>query len=185
MIKHNFIPYLENENIAKKQTLKKGTSLLLPKMDLNEIHYLATGLCKAFWLDHNNEEQIFQIWAENSLVTLWEYFFAEQRNDAVYIMLMEDSELLSINKVQLDMICMRYPEITTVLHAIRAEQMELRNLQHRIMMRKEGDRYGLFCKGFPALRQRLSDKDTCAFLGIGRSTLTQSKGNLPADLLKF
>lgn len=191
MLKQKFIHYLEkrcrmdaalknvlkNDNIYKKQSLKRGASMLLPKMDVDEIHYLGSGLCKAFWLDEHNEEQIFMVWAEDSMVMLSEALFAGHRNNDVYIVILQNSELLSLTKIQLDMICMLHPELLQATHNIRAEQMEMRNQQLRIMMKKEGDRYGLFCKVFPELRKRLGDKDTRSFLGISRTTLGVAKQN--------
>nr|WP_121272145.1 Crp/Fnr family transcriptional regulator [Pedobacter schmidteae] len=189
MIKQKFINYLdrrrslspvlkvalEKDESLRRQVLKKGTSLLLPKMEVAEMHYLASGMCKAFWLDENNEEQIYQIWVEDSMVNLWEPFFAEERNTLVYLVLMEDSELLTISKAQLDMICLLHTEMLEVLHRERAEQSENRNLQVQILMRKEGDRYELFEEQFPWLKQRLTEKDLCSFLAIGKTTLFTSR----------
>lgn len=172
---------LENNSVLRHHSLKKGSSLLLPKMEVEEMHYLAKGMCKAFWLDENNEEQIFMLWPEDNLVVLWEHFFAIQRNTLVHIVAMEDCEFLSMGKTQLDSICVLHPEMMAAIDKIRAAQMESRNLQLQLLMKKEGDRYACYRKLFSVLKNRLGEKDLCAFLGIRKTTLFYSKRNYLFD----
>ncbi|ACU04037.1 Crp/Fnr family transcriptional regulator [Pedobacter heparinus] len=166
---------LENEGTLDLTSSKKGTSLLIPRMNVHEVHYLISGMCKAFWLNEDNEEEIFQIWTADSLILLLEVFFAGHKNTTVHIVMLEDSELITITKVQLDEMEMVYPEMKKVMERIRAEILELRNLQLRILMKKEGERYALFYDMFPELRARLTNKDIGAFLGICQSTLGNCK----------
>jgi CRP-like cAMP-binding protein len=175
---------LESEERSDKLVLKKGQFLLVPRMAIDEIHYLVSGLCKAYWLNNDNEQVIFFIWAEDGLVMLAEEFFAEMKNTGCYIEMIADSELLTISKTQYEKLKGDYPEMQQLMDIIRLELMEIQNQHRRILMEKEGDRYALFCELFPkALRARLTDKDVYRYIGISRSTLTLGKNAQP-DALK-
>lgn len=166
---------LESKETLPRIELKKGQFLLMPKMEVEEMHYLASGMVKAYWLNTDNEEEIFALWYANSMAVLPEEFFGKLKNEA-FIEVVEDCELLAFSKDQVEMMHKGYPEWPVLMECIRGEITQMRNRQLRLLMQKEGDRYALFCKLLPEqMRLRLTDKDICGYIGISRSTLTLAK----------
>jgi CRP-like cAMP-binding protein len=172
-----FKSHLESADTLRKQRLKKKASLLIPGMTVNESHYVFKGSCKAFFLNEDNEEQIFMFFMENSIVLLPEEFFAEEKNNTIHIVMLEDTELYTITKAQVDHIFTQYPDAIPLTNAIRSNIKTFRQTHTQILMRKEGLRYGIFCEKFPEFHYRLSDHDICAFLAICRSTLAAGKNS--------
>jgi CRP-like cAMP-binding protein len=169
--------HLEDDSTLRKQLLKKKASLLIPRMKVDESHYLFKGSCKAFFLNEDNEEQIFMVFTENSIVLLPEEFFAEEKNNKTHIVMLEDSELYTITKTQVDHIFVQYPEATPLTNAIRSNIKAFRETHLQILMRREGLRYGMFCDRFPEFQYKLSEQDICSFLAISRSTLAVGKNS--------
>lgn len=176
-ISKNLKSHLEDESTLRKQHLKKKASLLIPRMKVDETHYLFKGSCKAFFLNEDNEEQIFMFFMEDSIILLAEEFFGEEKNNTTHIVMLEDSELYTITKSQVDHIFTQYPEAVPLTNAIRSNIKAFRETHLQILMRKEGLRYGLFCDKFPEFHYKLSDQDICSFLAIGRSTLAVGKNS--------
>lgn len=169
--------HLDDDSTLRKQLLKKKASLLIPRMKVDESHYLFKGSCKAFCLNEDNDEQIFMFFMENSIVLLPEEFFAEEKSTSTHIVMLEDSELYTITKTQVDHIFAHYPEAAPLTNAIRSNIKAFRETHIQILMKKEGLRYGIFCDKFPEFYYKLSDHDICAFLAIARSTLAVGKNS--------
>ena len=92
---------LENGDIFRKQILKKKDTLLMPNMKVNEVHYMVKGLCKALWKNQDNEEEIFYLFDDDSFVVLLEEFLEGLLNESVYIVMLEESGLYTLMKVQM------------------------------------------------------------------------------------
>ncbi|SMC54090.1 Crp/Fnr family transcriptional regulator [Pedobacter nyackensis] len=176
-VSKEFKSHLEDDSTLRRQFLKKNASLLIPRMKVDESHYLFKGSCKAFFLNEDNEEQIFMVFTENSIILLPEEFFAGEKNNTTHIVMLEDSELYTITKTQVDHIFEQFPEATPLTNAIRSNIKAFRETHLQILMRKEGLRYGMFCDKFSEFQYKLSDQDICAFLAISRSTLAVGKNS--------
>lgn len=167
---------LERENTLTKKHVKKKGLILMPKMDVDEAHYLYTGLFKAYWLNSDGEEEIFFFFGENSIMVFPEEFLLGVKNQFYYLAAIEESVIYSISKAQMDEIYSQYPEAMVLTELIRANMIIRRNAHLSILRRKPCQRYGLFVKEFFAVYRRgLSDKDVMEFLAICQKTLTSSK----------
>lgn len=169
---------LEDNETLTMQHFNKAATLLMPKMPTNEAHYIILGSCKMFWLNEDNEEEIFYFFVENEIIILPEQFFEDKANLDAYIVMLEDTKVYTITKAQTDIIYLKYPEAMIMTHKIRSGIIEKRNMHLQLLMKREGLRYGLFYKQFPELRNRLADKDICSFLCISRSTLAIGKSEV-------
>lgn len=169
---------LEDNETLTTQHFNKAATLLMPKMPINEAHYIIRGACKMFWLNEDNEEEIFHFFVENEIIILPEQFFDDKANIAAYIVMLEDSKVYTITKAQADIIYLKYAEAIIMTNKVRSGIIEKRNRHLKLLMKREGLRYGLFYKQFPELRNRLADKDICSFLCISRSTLAIGKSEV-------
>ena len=166
---------LENGNIFRKQILKKKDTLLMPNMKVNEVHYMVKGLGKALWKNQDNEEEIFYLFDDDSFVVLLEEFLEGLLNESVYIVMLEESELYTLTKTQMDEIYRKYPEAVHLTAAIRILIQKRRDLHLSILMKKPALRYALFVKGYRNLHARMSVKEICTFLCICEKTYKTSK----------
>lgn len=167
-----------------KRLVKKGKSLLLPKMEVDEVYFLETGMCKGYWLNEKFEEVIFQLWMAESMIIPPGPVHADQRNTEDHLVMLEDSELLAMNKQAVNGICSQQPVMEQMLYHIGQQDMAMRNLQLRMLLMREGDRYAFFRSRIKDLHLRLTEKDTCAYLGISKSTLAESKREVLREAAK-
>ena len=167
---------LEHEDTHTRRVVKKKDLIMMPKMDVDEAHYLYTGLFKAYFLNNDGEEEIFFFFADNCIIVLPEEFLLEAKNLVYYLAAIEDSVLYSISKKQMDVIYNDFPEAMVLTELIRTDINAKRNMQLCIFRKKPCLRYALFAKEFYQIYKRgLPDKDIMSFLGICQKTLTSSK----------
>lgn len=166
---------LEQKGTLSRRVLKKGDALLMPRMQANEAYFLDSGLCKFLYKNDDNEEEIFMFGLPGEIILLPTEFFKDRANEDVHIIMVEDTVLYCITKVQMDEIYKLYEE-AHVLTEIIVTGIEGKIKRHtQMVMKKAGLRYNLYATLFPELKGKLGDKDICAFLGIGRSTLSRFK----------
>ena len=169
---------LEESDILRKKIVLKKKPLLIPNMEINEVHYMPVGICKAYWIDNEGNEIIFYIYVEDSFVWLPEEFFLNKKSDS-YIEAIADCELYTLTKSQMDLIYTEYPEAMIITNMVRSQMKHFKDVHTRILMKKPCDRYTLFYSDLNYLwRLNLCDKDVRSFLGICQKTLTTGKREL-------
>ncbi|WP_256005861.1 Crp/Fnr family transcriptional regulator [Pedobacter deserti] len=170
---------LEDDNTLRKQVIKKGDKILMPKMMADEAHYIASGAFKGYYMNEENEPETFYIWTLNDIMLLPEEFFAGLQNQTVHIVALDDSEIYTITKAQMDVIYSKYPEAMVYTNMIRNEMHRWRMLHTAILMKRPNLRYDLFYSWFHRLwLLNLPDREIRWFLGICQKTLTTGKREL-------
>jgi len=170
----DFRHQLENSTIFRKQLFKKKDALLIPGKNPDELHFMDIGLCKCFWKNEDNDEEIFFFRTAGDFIFL-EEFFTEQPNTEYHIVVLEDSELYTVRKGDLDMLFEQYREAAKMFDLLRREVAEDRIRYMKLLRKKPFERYEAFLVSYPGLRGRLTIKDLCSFLGICEKTLHTSK----------
>ncbi|MDR6786465.1 CRP-like cAMP-binding protein [Pedobacter africanus] len=163
------------EGMLRRQKLKRKETLLRPGMHADEVHLICSGMAKMYWKNMDNEELIFAFCCEDEVLIVPDRFVLGGKNERVYIEMTEDSEIYTINKTQLGLAYQQFEEMHQLGKLVLASLNRKRDLHTQVLQEPEGSRYGFFCALFPELKHRLSEKDTCSFLGISKTTLFSSK----------
>ena len=177
---HSQIDELEDALMApgtlNPRSRMSGSILLEPDCLVSEAHYLHTGLAILYTIDAKSGlMKIFYIWEDRSIIVLYEEFRDRLPNDDYYIMLIEDSELVSITNFCMDGIYEKHTIAYLLTQKIINEQISRRMMQTDILlMESKTARLKAFEQKFPNLKGRLTREQKCAFLGVKKSTLGNS-----------
>jgi hypothetical protein len=150
-----------------------GMIILEPDSLVSEAHYLHTGLAILYTIDAKSSfMKIFYIWEERSIIVLYEEFREKLPNDDYFIMVIEDSELVSITNFCMDGIYEKHTSAYLLTQKIINEQTSRRMMQTDILlMESKSARLSAFEQKFPNLKGRLTWDQKCAFIGVKKSTL--------------
>lgn len=169
---------MEQDLIARlKPSIKlKGHFLLEPEMKHTEASYLRSGIVKLFVLDKRGRMQNIHVWMPGEIIVLFKYFKKRLLNTRYYLSVIANAEMVSISIDSMDFIYATYPAHAYMLTTeVLAEKSDKRMKLLEIVgsLDKEA-RPAMFDELFPELRNKLSNGERIALLGIGESTLGRS-----------
>lgn len=158
--------------------LKKGTLILLPGKNADELHFVGKGMFVLYRHNWKGEEMILDFFWENTFIMLPVDFYDGTANQQYYIRAIEKSELLSISKSKMDKIYALFPEARIHADRIRS-QISLRTIDHLLLLflQKE-ERYREFIKEYPKIAPRLTEYYISGFLATCTKTLNRCKREL-------
>ena len=166
----------EFEHIAahfKPKMLKKHQYLIQEDEFVNHIYFVVKGLLKATFTDANGKEYIIQFAMENWWLSDFRAFYGRVKS-ITNISCLENSELLSISKDNLDQLC---SESHKMEHFFRIKNsLGYVALQQRILSlltTSPKERFEQLAQQYPQLMQRVSKTIIAAYLGISRETLSR------------
>jgi len=162
----------------KSKSLKKHQYLIQEDEAVKNIYFVVKGLLKATYTDINGKEYIIQFAMENWWISDFQAFYNNVKS-ITNISCLENVELLSITKENLDQIC---SESHKMEHFFRVKNSSgYVALQQRILSlltTSPKERFEQFTKQYPQLLQRVSKTIIAAYLGISRETLSRLSGKL-------
>ncbi|KQN34382.1 Crp/Fnr family transcriptional regulator [Pedobacter sp. Leaf41] len=162
----------------KSKSLKKHQYLIQEDEAVKNIYFVVKGLLKATYTDINGKEYIIQFAMENWWISDFQAFYNNVKS-ITNISCLENVELLSIAKENLDQIC---SESHKMEHFFRVKNSSgYVALQQRILSlltTSPKERFEQFTKQYPQLLQRVSKTIIAAYLGISRETLSRLSGKL-------
>ncbi|RNL50706.1 Crp/Fnr family transcriptional regulator [Pedobacter jejuensis] len=153
--------------------LKKHQYLIQTDESVKHIYFVISGLLKATYTDVNGKEYIIQFAMENWWISDFQAFY-NNVNSITNISCLENVELLSISKENLDKIC---NESHKMEHFFRVKNSSgYVALQQRILSllsTSPKERFEQFNQHYPQLGQRVSKTIIASYLGISRETLSR------------
>jgi hypothetical protein len=167
---------LMSPGYLRPQFKRKGSFLLEPGMLVDEAWYLRKGLAILYGFDRKTESMnIYYIWEADSIIVLYKEFIEQLPNEAFYIELVEDCELVGVSNPTMSGIYKEHTVAHVLTQRILSKQIERRTTQCEILMMPKLERREAFEERFPNLRGRLSIEQICAFIGIKPSTYGYAK----------
>lgn len=167
--------FIEQTELFSRKTIKKNMPLLLHGRHAEELHFVDQGAFKMYLVDEDNEEQIIDFFAENTFIVLPERLLEASQEQPVYIVAIENSQLLSCAKKELGRHAVQFPEIKHHLDGI-SKGIASRQMKHMAMLfLAPCERYAVFVREFNDICLRLSASNISRFLGISPKTLQRSK----------
>lgn len=157
----------------KLKNLKKHQYLIQEDEQVKNIYFVIKGLLKAIYTDINGKEYIIQFAMENWWISDFQAFYNNVKS-ITNISCLENVELLSLSKENLDKIC---SESHKMEHFFRIKNSSgYVALQQRILSlltTSPKERFEQLSQQYPQLSQRVSKTIIAAYLGISRETLSR------------
>lgn len=157
----------------KIKHLKKHQYLIQEDEPIKHLYFVTKGLLKATFTDINGKEYIIQFAMENWWISDFKAFYQNAKS-ITNISCLENVELLSISKENLDKICNDNHKME---HFFRVKNSYgYVALQQRILSllsTSPKERFEQFSHQYPQLGQRVSKTIIAAYLGISRETLSR------------
>jgi CRP-like cAMP-binding protein len=160
-------------NSLRKECPSKKHLLLRPGDISRRIYFIAKGLARAYFVDHEGKEKTTWFMGTGDVMISVFSFFTRQPA-AEYIELLEDSLLLSVNWRQLQGIYHDFPEFN-LIGRILTEKYYILSEERMILlrMRKPENRYKLFLKNYAPILQKVPQHLIASFLELTPETLSR------------
>ncbi|GAB2814627.1 Crp/Fnr family transcriptional regulator [Ferruginibacter profundus] len=168
------IAVLSYKKVKKKQFLYQEGDIS------KQAVFVIAGCLRSYSIDKNGFEHILQFappgwWISDmkSMIT--------QEPGTLYIDAVDDSEIILIQKNDLDKLYTAIPKLERFFR-ILAEN-SLATYQHRLidnLSLSALERYGNFCKRYPSLIENLPQKQVAAYIGVTPEFLSKMLNKVPA-----
>jgi len=153
--------------------LRKHQYLLQENEAVTTLYFVLKGLLKASYIDNQGKEHIIQFAMENWWVSDFSAFYTHVPS-VINITCLEEVELYSISRDDLDKICLENHQVE---HFFRIKNsLGYIALQKRILSLLTTDakeRFEQFSVQYPTLAQRVSKTVIASYLGVSRETLSR------------
>ena len=174
----NHIQLTEKESslftsLLKHKTLKKKQFLLHSGEVSKYENFVVKGLLRAYTIDNTGDEHIAMFAMEDWWISDL-YSFLTQKESAQNIDALEDSEILQIEKTDLEKLYLQVPKFDRFFR-ILLQNAFVAN-QQRILAsisQTAEEQYLAFIKKYPSLEQRVPQIQVASYLGITPETISR------------
>ena len=156
---------LISKTVAIKQ-VKKKTFLLEPEHTCRELYFVSKGCLRLYFINKKLNEQITQFAIENWWMS--DHGSLESgKPSRYYIQAVEDSEVISINKLKLEELFEKIPRLERYFRIVqqRAFTASQKRIEYIYSMSDE-ERYRHFSNLFPDFIQRIPQYMLASYLGF-------------------
>ncbi|HEY9000572.1 MAG TPA: Crp/Fnr family transcriptional regulator [Mucilaginibacter sp.] len=161
------LPFFETKTFKKKGILQEEGKRCL------SYFFVVKGCLRLYFIDHNGVEQTLQFALENWWMTDLDAF-RHERQSAYTIQALEETEVLTINARNYELILEKFPVIEKYFRSVyeRAYAASLLRIQMISRMPKE-EFYDVFRLKYPVFMQRIPQKVLASFLGFTPEYLSE------------
>lgn len=178
---NRFVPLTEDEraevaNAVKPVNIKRKHFLLEPDEICRNNYFVSKGVMRLYFINRNGQEQITMFGIENWWIT--DYDSLESgRPSHYYIQAIEDSELVSISKSNLEELLLKVPKMERYFRIIlqRAFTATMRRIEY-FRDQSDEERYRQFAALFPDFIQRIPQYMLASYLGFTPQFLSKIRG---------
>lgn len=149
--------------ILQHDQIKKSQQLLKAGETCRRVWFIEKGLFRSYRINRGQEENIWFMSEGNVMHSPKSFYTGEPGKH--FIQALEDSELVSISKDELEAIYHSFPAFERIGRQL-TEQYYLISLDNweAFASGKVRDRYNHFLKAYPGLDDRISTKDLASFI---------------------
>lgn len=163
----------EFESILGYEKLRKKELLIQPGQKVTKEYYVLKGCLKAYYLDKNGQKHILQFAIEDWWISDFEAFFNEEPAQ-LFVECLENSELLSLDKVALEKLYTRIPKFERFFRIkVTKAFVSLRNRILSSLQKDSKTRYLEFCEQYPNLEGRIANYHIANYLGMTPESLSR------------
>jgi len=165
-------------SVLKTKTLRKRHYLLQAGDVCRFENFVTKGLLRAYTTDDNGDEHIIMFAAEEWWISDL-FSFLSDTPSTMQIDAMEDSEIISIEKPDLEKLYADIPKFERLMRILFQNAFVAQ--QQRILAsisQSAEERYTSFVKKYPKLEQRIPQTQIASYLGITPETLSRVRKQL-------
>ncbi len=143
-----------------------------------ETYFITSGLVRSFYVNDNIVEHILHFACEGWWISDMYSLFSGKPGD-LFIETLEDTEVIVLSKAQQELLYQKLPPLERYFR-ILAEN-SLVSHQERLrdnMSRSAEERFEKFCKRYPALIQRVPQKQIASYIGVTPEFFSKMKGKM-------
>ena len=160
-------------SVLNYQKLKKKDLLIRPGDQVHQEHYVLKGCLHAYYLDQTGQKQIIQFAVEDWWISDFEAFF-DNKPAQLFVECLEETELLSLDKVTLEKLYTRIPKLERFFRIkVTKAFVVLRNRILSSLQKDNKTRYIEFCEQYPNLQSRIADYHIANYLGMTPESLSR------------
>ncbi len=165
-------------NLLSHLKLNKKAVLIQPGDKVTKEYYVLKGCLKAYYIDEAGQDHIIQFAIEDWWISDFEAFF-NAKPAQLYIECLEDSEVLSLDKLDLEQLYQTMPKFERFFRLkVTKAFVALRN---RVLSGLQNDnkaRYEEFCEQYPDLEKRIPNYNIANYLGMSPESLSRIRNSI-------
>lgn len=155
------------------KTFQKKDYILQEGKICNSKYFIISGLVRSFYIDDKGNEKITQFGIENWWVTDMESFI-RRTPSAISIQALEKTELLLIDKEELERLYLAIPKLERLFRIITENMLIVIQRKNDIYLQmKSKNRYDDLVKHFPKFTQRVPQYMIASYLEITPEYLSE------------
>ena len=161
------------KSVFKPRKVRKRQYLLQAGEVARHENFVSKGLLRAYSVDDEGEEHIVMFAMEGWWISDL-YSFLSEQPATQHIDALEDSELLSIEKADLEQLYLEVPQFNKLFRVLLQNAMVAN--QQRILgsiSQTAEEKYLSFIKKYPAFEQRIPQAQIALYLGITPETISR------------
>jgi len=165
-------------SISKFKTFKKG-ELIIKEGELNySVVFVLKGLLKIYVTDENGEDRTMLFVPKKKNAAAYSSIFRNAPSDQ-NISAIEDSIVAMVDMREFEKLAKKNSSLLFYQNRILKEVLAytVDQLKSHVLLTPE-QRYINFCKEFPKLEQRVTQKDLATYLGITATSLSRMRSRL-------
>jgi len=167
-----FTSTLKVKNLRKRQYLLQAGDVCRFE------NFVSKGLLRAYTIDNKGAEHILMFAPEDWWISDL-FSFLSDSPSAMHIDALEDSEIISIEKPDLEKLYIEIPKLERLMRILFQKAFVAQ--QQRILAsisQSAEERYTSFIKRYPSLEQRIPQTQIASYLGVTPETLSRVRKQL-------
>lgn len=167
-----FTSTLKVKNLRKRQYLLQAGDVCRFE------NFVSKGLLRAYTIDNKGAEHILMFAPEDWWISDL-FSFLSDSPSAMHIDALEDSEIISIEKPDLEKLYIEIPKLERLMRILFQKAFVAQ--QQRILAsisQSAEERYTSFIKRYPSLEQRIPQTQIASYLGVTPETLSRIRKQL-------
>lgn len=165
----------ELESVMQVENFKKGDLIIKEGTYCKKLYFIKKGIVRSYCYAQE-KEVTSEFYAEDDLFTSW-YSFYLNKHCFDNVEVLEDLELVSITKKDLDRLYDEFPEMNKFIRLLFEEYVAYEEYYTKgFLVMSAKQKYDLILGIYPKIEQRVNLGYIASFLGISQETLSRVRG---------
>lgn len=163
-------------DMFKSKIIKKGKLLLLQGQICNKVFFVKKGCLRLYYIAKEVEITVWFAFENNSAIEL-SSFLSETPSD-YFLEAIEDSEILSLHKIELTNLYEKYPDMQKIMRKFWEDV--ILNLLNRFtaLQKDSAEKRYLDLMNQPIYLQRIPQKFLASYIGVTPTSLSRIRKNI-------
>lgn len=157
----------------KKETIPKNQILVRQGEICQALYFIEKGMGRSYYLNENGKEITQWFFGVGKFMSSVDSFF-QQRPSLYYLEVLEDAELYSISKTEIDQLFAKYHQMEKMGRLVTTEMLtQVVNKLNAIQFQTAKERYDYMLAEFPDIAYHVPLGHIASYLGMTQETLSR------------